>query len=278
MVAVRTASQPAPESGRRILNSPVPRRGSEPALSGAPQGGGPGEGAVRAPERAQERAMARRAPGGEASGAQAATRAWAATAATGNPKRRLEEARRRFGRDPRWREEGNAAAGIFGCRGREPRVSAPVARSAAEAAGPLHLAKEEKLVDLLERPVGVADRDARQVGRQVGRLVRRHALEQERPVGRPRGQDPAGSPGWARGQGVGGRPRRDRGGRREHRPGRVAARRSSLTPSTSTTLACHGAPCRPVFRLSPGGRLPGLMACDCVCCGRMFGLTPASER
>jgi hypothetical protein len=107
-----------------------------------------------------------------------------------NPKRRREEARRRFG----WIRVGgrreNAAAGNI--RLSEADEASGLVRrcfgAAIEATGSLHLAEEEKLIDLAERPMGLADRNARHVGRQVGRLIRRHALQQQRSIRRPRVQ------------------------------------------------------------------------------------------
>jgi len=133
-------------------------------------------------------------------------------------------ARRRLGAaSVRIRGDGrreNVAAGVYSVvTGHRPGISVRW-RSvrAAEATGLLHLAKEEEKVDLLERPVGLADRDARQVGREVGRLFRRHAPQQETAVGRSGGQ--ARPDRWRRHRGrrVGDRPRHGPGGRREDRP------------------------------------------------------------
>src|SRR6266550_195164 len=142
-------------------------------------------------------------------------------------KRRLEEGRRRF-------EECAATAGggttsrrvDSGCRLAAPSPpDASVDRRArlAEVAGSVHLAKEEELIDLAERPVRLADLDPGHESGQVGGLVRRQAPKDEIAVGRPGWESRArGLAGGFR-RGGDGRPRHARGDRRGNRPRARAA-------------------------------------------------------
>ena len=111
----------------------------------------------------------------------------------------------------------------------------------AEVARLLHPPQEQQLVDLAERPVRLGDRDARHERGQVCGLVRLHSFHEEVAIGRPGCQAGCRRLGRRRG---GDRSRPGRGGHRERRP-RVVARRPTRTPCTSTSLPCHGSPCRP---------------------------------
>ena len=188
------------------------------------------------------------------------------------PKRRLalgegctgwEEARRYFpypcqrlgAASGRKRDDGRRENVIARCIqlsplpvGRPPGRSESVCRGSvgvAEVTDSLHLSQEEKLIDLAERPGRLTHGNAGEVGRQVGCLIRSHALQEERPVRCPGGLHLDRRRAGSRGSRFDGRARHGRGGRREDRPGGCAARRSPLSPSTSTSLACHESPCCP---------------------------------
>src|SRR6185369_16393696 len=94
------------------------------------------------------------------------------------PKRRREEARRRFGRSIATGEEGPVA--IRWNRGSVRPFLRPV--GVAEAARLAHRPKEQQLVDLLERPARVARREAADEGGQVGRLSRRQTLHEQEAI------------------------------------------------------------------------------------------------
>jgi hypothetical protein len=159
--------------------------------------------------------------------------------------------------------ERSPPRGVFSSAGPRPAGSVClVAVRAAEATRLLHLAKEEELVDLLERPVCLADRDAGHECRQVGCLFRSHPLQQEVSIRRAGCQRSLCLRLELRGRSDDVRPRHAHGGRREDRPRGVVARRSSLTPSTSSSLACHGSPCRPVQPLVVSVRV-AVACCDC---------------
>ena len=164
-------------------------------------------------------------------------------ATPGIPKRRLEEARRRFGKVAATTRGGSVATTEESV---EERTPLPGLRSGrlrwfCEPAGACHLPEEDQLVHLSDRPVRVADRDAGEVGREVCRLVRRQAPHDQLAVRRPDGVFRQ----WRRtrrrrGDDV--RPRHDRGGRPGASPGRADARRSRRSSCPSGRLTCHGSP------------------------------------
>ena len=122
--------------------------------------------------------------------------------------------RRRGGGSPRRRWASRSV--------RSARPTVVVAESSELA----HPAEEQELVDLLDRPVEVARRQAADEGRQAGRLSRAEALHEQESIDRPGGRGR-----WFRDLRGPGRDRRRgrattpwRGGRRVRGQGRVGAR------------------------------------------------------
>ena len=168
-------------------------------------------------------------------------RGWYPTA--DKPKRRREEARRRFGRDDRCGGEEGPPDRPGGCEvsagGAPPRPSART--------GPCGPAREEQqLVDLAERPVHVGDRDPAQEGGQVGRLVRRESLHLQQAVGGACQQVIRRGPRRIRD-----RRRRRRGrahgarnGRRSRPRAAAATKRGEVIARVPVNLAVPARPCR----------------------------------
>jgi hypothetical protein len=161
------------------------------------------------------------------------------------PSLSLSEVRRRFGGRVAMAGGGNAIVTGYsgwsrlagdGSGGRFVRIR--------ELTRPVHLAEEEQLIDLLQRPAGLADADPGHPAGQLGGLVRRQAPDDQVAVGRSGGQLRGRGVARCPAPGGGGRPRRGPGDPREDRR-RGGARRSPRMRS-SPCLSCHGSP----FRLS----------------------------
>jgi hypothetical protein len=118
---------------------------------------------------------------------------------------------------------GGSTAVVGGFRGSVRSLGLAVV--AAESSGMRHLAQEQQLVDLSKGPVQVLDGDAANEGGQVGGFVRRHSLQEERPIDGSRRQGLRRAERFAPGRwGLAGLARRGRGGRHGRWPRRGAAR------------------------------------------------------